>query len=83
MSITDLLTKKPKNQIALTAQGRAKIEKIDPNGSEGRVLWYIKEHGQCSLQEIADDTGFSYWKIKAICEKLANPKGEFRWLEWV
>jgi hypothetical protein len=68
----------------LTATGRQKIDEknIDNTTVEGKFLWYLKDHpGNSNLQEIAEETGLSYWRIKALCDKYASD--QWRWVEWV
>ena len=83
MGIQDLLTKKPKTQVALTSLGKQKVDEkgVDETTPDGKVLCHLKRHMQSNLSEIAEDTGLSYWRVKAICEKYAS--GEWRWIEWV
>ena len=78
-----VLNKKPKTQVALTALGKSKLdeERIDPSTPKGKVVWYLKDHGQSNLNEIAEDTGMSFWRVKEICEEYVSNK--WRWIEWV
>lgn len=74
---------KQKTQIMMTAIGKERMEEknIQPTTPEGKILWFIRDHTQCNLGELADDTGISYSKTKEIVNKYAS--GEWRWLEWV
>lgn len=84
MSVVDeILRKKPKTQVMLTPLGKQKMDEknIQPDTSDGKILWYIRNHTQCNFGEIVDETGLSYGKTKSILDKYASE--EFRWLEWV
>ena len=83
IEIPNILNKKPKTQVSLTALGKTKIDgnQIDPTTPKGKVLWYLKEHGQSNMNEIAEETGISFWRVKDICAEYANP--QYRWIEWV
>ena len=79
------INNKPKAQVNLTSLGRTKIdqEDVDSRTAAGKVLWFLKDHGQSNLQEIADNemVSMSYWKVKAICDKYTDEK--WGWIEWV
>ncbi len=81
--LDDLIKRKPKTQVMMTPLGKQKMEEknVQPNTADGKILWYIRDHTQANLAEIADETGISYVKTKDILNKYASP--ELRWLEWV
>jgi len=83
MVLGDILKRQPKTQVMLTPLGKQKMEDkdIQPTTSDGKVLWYVREHTQCNLAEIADDTGMSYVRVKDILNKYSS--NAFRWIEWV
>ena len=83
MDVTNILNRKPKTQVALTQIGkeRADGDKVDGSTPKGKVIIYLKEHGQSNLSEISEDTGISFWRVKDICNELAS--NQWRWIEWV
>lgn len=83
MVLDNILKRQPKTQVMLTPLGKQKMEEKDirPDTADGRVLWYVRDHIQCNLAEIADDTGLSYTRVKDILNKYSS--NEFKWIDWV
>jgi len=84
MVLDNILGKRvPRTQVMLTPLGRMKMEEKDirPDTADGKVLWYIRDHPQSNLAEIADDTGMSYSRVKDILNKYSSK--DFRWIDWV
>lgn len=71
----------PKHQVDLTQLGRQKLESMDNmTQSKADIMYYLKDHGRSSPQEIARGLNMNFQRVKSMVKELAS--GEYRWLEW-
>jgi DNA-binding MarR family transcriptional regulator len=62
--------KKP--MATLTPTGREKLEISDPTGTRGDIMWYLKENGPSSVEEIRASLNLSPQKVKDILRTLES-----------
>ncbi len=71
----------PKHQLDLTSLGRSKLESIDDMPDiRAAIMFYLKDHGRSSPQEIAKRTGKNFQKVQVVVKQLVS--GDYRWIEW-
>lgn len=63
---------KTKPMAILTPYGKQKLDDTDIRGDKGAIMWYLKENGMSSVQELADECGMSQNKIRDILKDLES-----------
>ncbi len=62
--------KKTETVVALTSLGQQKAETGEFNGASWDIVYCLKDHGPCGIQELAMRTHFSPGKIKFLVNQL-------------